>query len=354
MKILVVGAGVLGSLYAARLYEAGNDVTVLARGNRAEEIRKNGIILENSANGQQTTDRVTVIEQLSAADYYDLALILVRRNQLESVLPVLAANKQIPTVVVMCNNASGFAFLTEALGKERVVPGFPGAGGQREGSIVRYMLTGNAQPTTIGELDGTITERILKISDMLRQAGLPVEICPNMDAWLKTHAALVSPLANAIYMAGGDNVRLANTRDAVVLIIRAVREGFRVLHRLNIPITPARYRVLKYIPEPLLVAVLQNRLRMPIVELMAVRHANAARDEMQELALEFRELAVEACLPTPAVDNLFKYMNPETPAAAEGRADLSLDWYPVGASVGLAVAVLITMGYIVNHLKKRK
>jgi 2-dehydropantoate 2-reductase len=39
MKILVYGAGVIGTLYAARLQEAGRQVTVLARGGRCRQPR---------------------------------------------------------------------------------------------------------------------------------------------------------------------------------------------------------------------------------------------------------------------------------------------------------------------------
>ena len=38
MKILVYGAGVIGSIFASRLYSNVNDVCILARGNRLEEI----------------------------------------------------------------------------------------------------------------------------------------------------------------------------------------------------------------------------------------------------------------------------------------------------------------------------
>ena len=40
------GAGVLGSLYAARLKASGHDVTVLARGKRFDEINGQGIVLD--------------------------------------------------------------------------------------------------------------------------------------------------------------------------------------------------------------------------------------------------------------------------------------------------------------------
>lgn len=65
-----------------------------------------------------------------------------------------------------------------------------------------------------------------------------MSICSNMDAWLKTHVAEISPTANALYMAGVDAGRLAHTRDALVLMLRAIREGYRVLGAHGIPITP--------------------------------------------------------------------------------------------------------------------
>ena len=45
--ILVYGAGVIGTLYAARLQDGGNHVTVVARGQRLADIRRYGLELED-------------------------------------------------------------------------------------------------------------------------------------------------------------------------------------------------------------------------------------------------------------------------------------------------------------------
>ena len=55
MKILVYGAGVLGSLYAARLQAAGQDVTLLARGQRRADLQQHGVMLENVVSAQRST-----------------------------------------------------------------------------------------------------------------------------------------------------------------------------------------------------------------------------------------------------------------------------------------------------------
>lgn len=345
-RILVYGAGVLGSLYAGKLHQAGYDVTLLARGQRLAELREHGLILVEDGTGM--TDRIPVplADHLAPEDAYDLVLVVMRKNQLPAVLPALAENRRTPNVLFMTNNAAGPQPLVAALGRERVLLGFPGAGGQREEGVVRYRMASSVQPTTLGELDGQASPRLAQITRVFQDAGLPVKISANMDAWLKTHVALVSPIANAIYLAGGSNYRLARTRDGLVLLVRAVKEGLRVLDALNIPITPARYRVLAWVPEPLLVTALQKRMALPGVELVLTHHANAARDEMCALAEEFQALARRSGLATPALDALYSYLDPAKPPLPEGQADLQLAWGPTIAASGAVISAGLLAGWL--------
>jgi 2-dehydropantoate 2-reductase len=316
MKILVYGAGVLGSLYAARLAESGQEVSILARGQRLRDLWEHGIVLEDARTDIRSVTRsgVCVKMELAPSDRFDLVLVLVRNNQLPSILPALAASKCTPNVLFMTNNATGPDQLVEALGRGRVLLGFPGAGGTRQGHVVRYAMIGRPlQHTTIGELDGRVTPRLRWIARTLRGAGFSVAVSRNMDAWLKTHVAVVSPLANAIYMAGGDNYNLARDSRALSLYVQAVREGLRVLRALKIPITPARYRALEWLPTRILVEALRRGLDTPRAELVIASHANAARDEMSQLASEFRALARATSVPTPAIDKLCSYIA-KTPA----------------------------------------
>jgi 2-dehydropantoate 2-reductase len=350
MRILVYGAGVLGSLYAARLQAAGNEVTVLARGQRLADIRQHGIILEEFGTGRQLSAPVRVIERLNPEDDFDLALVLVRKNQLNTVLPALAHNPCIPDMLFMLNNAAGPAEMIRAVGRERVLLGFPGGGGMRQGGVVRFLQSGRSgQPTTIGELGGGVSERLLRIAQVFEDAGLPVEISTNMDAWLKTHAAIISPLANAIYAAGGDRLRLARTRDALALMVRAMREGLRVLHALGIPITPRRYRLLEWVPEPALVAFLQRAVTSERFDLAAVQHALAARDELEHIAGELRFLARVVGASTPALDYLASFINPAHPPMPDGQSDLPLEW----VSLWRGLALLALVGVVIGWLRRR-
>jgi hypothetical protein len=64
VHFLIFGAGVLGSVYAARLREAGHEVTVLARGERLAELRRDGIVLEEGRTGARS---VTPIRSSSSS-----------------------------------------------------------------------------------------------------------------------------------------------------------------------------------------------------------------------------------------------------------------------------------------------
>lgn len=304
MRILVFGAGVLGSLYAARLKASGQDVTVLARGIRAGELRAHGIVLEDETTGRRTVTALPVITELAWDDIYDLIVVIVRRDQLTSTLPQLAANRS-PSVLFMANNAGGPSELVGALGPERVLMGFVGAGGAREGHVVRCRLA--AGPSTLGELTGAVTPRLQAIAGALQGAGFPTAFSPNIDAWLKTHAVLVTPIANAMYFAG-DNYRLARSSEGLRLMVGAIQEGLRALDVLQIPVEPRKYRILRRLPTWLLVAMLRRVFATQGAELVMWRHANVARSEMKLLTAEVGALIQQAGVPAPAFDRLYHYV----------------------------------------------
>ncbi len=64
MKILVFGAGVLGCNLARNLFRAGKDTTLLARGNWAEEIQKNGLRIKDKFSPRVSVSRIPVVTEL--------------------------------------------------------------------------------------------------------------------------------------------------------------------------------------------------------------------------------------------------------------------------------------------------
>ncbi|NTW44888.1 MAG: ketopantoate reductase family protein [Anaerolineaceae bacterium] len=354
MKVLVIGAGVLGSLYAGRLQASGHQVTLLARGERLEQIKTQGLVLVDHRTGIRTITKVPVVDQISQNDHYELVILLVRKNQLHDLIPTIASNKNIPSFLFMVNSASGFDEYFQVIGRERVLLGFPGAGGYRDpsGKVDYSILPAFLQSTQIGEVDGSNTPRLIKIASLFRDSGFPTEIQKNMDAWLKTHVALVSPIANAIYLADGDVNRLAETRDGLIMLIRAIREGFHVLDHLAIPVVPGRLKILRYLPESILIAILKMIFKSPKTELIMARHARSARDEMRQLALEFQHLIIHARVPTLNIDNLMRYVDIDMEPLPVGSRTIKVcrqDW-----TIMLLAIVGFLFGVILVHKHRNK
>lgn len=119
MRILVYGAGNIGSLYAARLAQSSQDVAILARGTRLEQIRRRGVELEDGVSGERTTASPEVVARLDPDDAYDVVLVILPKHRIAGVLPALAANDRTPSSTAASPPASsplglhseGLAFL---------------------------------------------------------------------------------------------------------------------------------------------------------------------------------------------------------------------------------------------------
>ncbi len=347
MKILVYGAGPLGSLFTARLHEAGHAVSLLARGQRLEDLREHGLVLVDTQTGRETITRPQIVERLDPQDAYELVLVIMRKNRALEILPILGANQHTPNVLFLMNNAAGPGELVRALGAERVLMGFPMAAGYRRGHVVHYMVgsrSGKDAMLPIGEVDGSITSRLQEVGEVLSSMdGFAAELRTDMDAWLKTHVAMLMPsLAPAMRAAGRDNVRMAHTRDAIVLAIRAIREGYRVVRALGYPVVPKSTLIFERYPEPILVWGFQRRIADPRMRVALLEHGAAAQDEIKHLADEFITLARQTSIPTPTIDKLYAYFDPDTEPLPEGSANLPLDWSFLWIVAGVLAGILIT------------
>jgi 2-dehydropantoate 2-reductase len=319
MKTLVLGAGPLGCLYTHRLVHKGNDVTLLARGQRYDWIQDNGLVLVDEMTGARETSRVQVVDALGPEDQYDLVIVLIRKNRLPPVLGTLAANAHLKNILFMGNNALGFEFYLDVLPEAKVLFGFPGAGGGVREHIVHF--TDREKPgekrkaVTIGEVDGRMRERTGAIKSLFEAAGIPVDLTTDIDGWLKYHVALVSPLVNALYKHGCDNYALARDKKTLQAMVRAAKEGGRVLKALGYTKRqPFQYNLFYWLPELLTVKALQSLLESKFAEIAYSLHARAAQDEMRELADEFRSLIERTSLETPNIDLLKDYVDQYEPA----------------------------------------
>ena len=223
LRILVIGAGVIGSVYAGLLADAGHDVTVVGRGGRVDNLRHQGLRLR-SARGMESRHSVSIVDAVPDTPL-DLVVIAVRREQ--AVFAAAQAGRSNAIDALFFGNFAGMIpELGASIGSYRALAGFPGVGGrmERDGSVT-YVVIGQ-QPTVVGTIGGS-DKAAQSTATTLLEAGFPTKLEPDINRWLGSHAALVAPMAAAVKAAGGRAEVLADRRDLLRMAGRATRAMYR-------------------------------------------------------------------------------------------------------------------------------
>ncbi len=308
MRILIYGAGVIGSIFAGKLALARNDVTVLARGRRFEEIQKSGIILVNPKTQKTEHAVVDVIDKLLPNDNYDYIIVAMQRTQIDDILPALSENCS-KNIVFVVNTAGGHDKWAAAVGKERLMIGFPSAGGERKEGRVYYFIGRGIQrifqTTTFGEYETKKAERVKALIKLFNQAKIPSVYCKDMDAWQRTHVALVTNIANALYGYDCDNYKLDRSYEDVKQMVRGIKESRQVLRKNGINPTPKKLFWLD-LPTSVVAAGFSIFMKTALAETTMAKHCVAAKAEMVLLQKEFDELINNSGIKTPEINKLKK------------------------------------------------
>jgi 2-dehydropantoate 2-reductase len=122
MRILVLGAGATGGYFGGRLAEAGVDVTFLVRPRRAEELAKNGLVIQGPA-GDFKGQVKTVLAAKLAPDF-DVVLFTCKAYDLENAIAAIRPAMGPETrVLPVLNGIRHLDALDAAFGKARVLGG---------------------------------------------------------------------------------------------------------------------------------------------------------------------------------------------------------------------------------------
>jgi len=206
MKIAVVGAGAIGGYLGAKLSIAGEEVTFIARNQNLAAIQANGFKLLLEDGTEQHAPLALAVQHMADAGHQDVVLITVKAHQVADLLPGL--NELIgpeTMVVTMINGIPWWYFHQlagpyEGQGLTSVDPGgriascidsrhligsvvYPAAELVAPG-VVR-VIEGNR--FTLGEPDGSRSERIERLSQTMMRAGFKAPVSKDIrsEIWLK-------------------------------------------------------------------------------------------------------------------------------------------------------------------------
>ncbi len=206
MKIAIVGAGAIGGYVGAKLALAGEDVTFMVRGANLDAIRGNGIKLVTNSGVEHVATNVRATNDYADAGPQDLVILALKAHQVEAVANDLPRLYGPDTAVVTMQNGIPFWYfhkhggdlagrcvrsvdpsgiISEKIPAERIIGCvvYPASELVSPG-VVKY-IEGDRFP--VGELDGTTSERVLKISECFSNAGFKAPVLNNIRAeiWLK-------------------------------------------------------------------------------------------------------------------------------------------------------------------------
>ena len=289
MKILVYGAGVLGCNLARNLFRAGKDVTLLARGTWAEEIRKNGLRIKDRFSIRTSVSRIPVVTELTPDAQYDVIFVVLRYTQLDSVLDTLRANRT-KNIVFVGNNVRA-AETAARLPEKNVLFAFALSAGHREPDRV---VSIDLKKITIGQLPGAVSNVGL-IEKIFGGTKYKVVYEPNMEDYLLCHAAFVLPAAFACYKTDGDLKKLRGDTAYLERLIDANIEGYRAIKDAGHEILPkadADFESKKY--RKTCLRFFRLMCATSLGKLCASDHAMNATDEMSALNRDIKEFFDES------------------------------------------------------------
>jgi len=240
MKICIFGAGAIGGLMGARLSEAGADVSLFARGPHLKAMQQRGLELETEEGSILT--RPVATNDAEAIGHQDYVVITLKAHSVPGALPAMMPLLGPDTTVVWGVNGVPWWYFhgLEGPWRDRRIPSVdPGdvqwqqIGPERVLGCVVYPAAEIIRPGVVkliegdrfslGEPDGSKSERARKLSEALVAAGFRAPIRPKIrdEIWVKLWGNLSFNPISALTTATLDEI--VNDRET-----RAVARGMMV------------------------------------------------------------------------------------------------------------------------------
>jgi len=179
MRIAVLGSGGIGGYYGALLAKAGHDVSFIARGAHLEAMQQRGLTLR-TPDGDSTIP-VTAVADTRTVGAVDLVLFCVKSYDTEPAAQALAPLMARDTAVVTFQNGvDNVEAIASVVGSGTVLVGVVYIALQLAGPGM-VQRTGGEGKIVLGELGGTLTERVQRIASAFQQSGVPHQVSTDIN-----------------------------------------------------------------------------------------------------------------------------------------------------------------------------
>lgn len=180
MRIAVIGAGAMGSIYAALMADAGNDVIAVDPWvTHVAAINQHGLRVEG-ASGDRTV-RLPATSDPASVGAVDLVIVATKARDVAAAAESARCMLGPDTAVLAIQNGLGSAErIAHVMARERILLGVIGGFGASMRGPGHAHHNG-MEFLKLGELDGGITTRLTRVARMWRDAGFKVEAVPDIQ-----------------------------------------------------------------------------------------------------------------------------------------------------------------------------
>ncbi|MGA8345529.1 MAG: 2-dehydropantoate 2-reductase N-terminal domain-containing protein [Candidatus Sulfotelmatobacter sp.] len=203
MKVLIVGRGVVGTIYGWALSLAGIDVTHVVRKEKlptTDALDLLDLRIGRCRHAQVAYSPKTV-QQISPADGFDLVIVATKHYQAAEAIRQYLPDAPRATFLLFTANWDGTEEIDRLLPRSSMLWGYAAASG---GADAHGVLIATVNPMVrLGMLEGSDPERFKAVTELFQTAGFTVDIKPNIIEWLWVHHAINAGGIGVALWAGG-------------------------------------------------------------------------------------------------------------------------------------------------------
>ena len=242
MKILVLGAGAIGSVFGGFLARSGHRVILFGREHCITPVNEGGLYIEGIWGNHHITNirGYSNLNKIARCEgkLFDLTLLTVKsydtRNVLEHYLHTFGKSS---VTVSLQNGLGNLETIAELLGVDNAIGGRVIFGAEVT-APARVRVTVYADKVVLGSLQGGVPlARVQEISTLFNASGIPTTVTGEIEKciWGKVlYNAALNPLSCLLEVAYG---KLLENNEAKTIMEDTVREVFKLLQKKDIDLS---------------------------------------------------------------------------------------------------------------------
>ena len=238
MKVLIIGAGVIGTIYGWAISEAGHDVVHVVRTGQASRLAR-GVAIDMFDKRRRHERRnmshydIKVVESLDASSYgFDMVIVPIHHYELVDTLKQFAPRAKNAGFVLLTQNWQGTAEVDSILPQNHYLYGDVKAGGAFRDDV----LVATISTIDLGQASGRHDDCLTKGIDLFESADLKPRLRENIIHYLWVQYAIAGGLWPALVRAGSFETLLRD-RHTSELALTAARECLDVVARRGVDLS---------------------------------------------------------------------------------------------------------------------